>query len=552
MRAFLYYFTHSFVGAIRKLFHNKIIAVILAFILGFALIGGVVGVTIGVVISSVSQEDTASQTETAEEAEAPEEAPEQEMTATEREQLFQVIEGAVSAGLLCILLFLVYIGDKSGVKIFQMADVNFLFSAPMRPQSVLLFRTLMQMGVAFLSSLYLLGQLPNLINNAGLTLPQALCLFLAWIIALFIGKMASVFSYTVTATFPKCRKVVKPLILTVAAVPVLAVIGLVYFGKKGIFDAFVTVFAPAGTRWIPLFGWFRGFIMSLLFSHPLAALGYLAALACFCAVFCWLIWRIKADFYEDALQGANELQERLETRKKGARVRKKERSEKIARNAEMTGEGAQMFFTKTVYNRRRFAKLAFLTPTAVTYMGIAALMGAFLRFALETRMLLPVGIVFCFVVFFRNLANPLADEVNHPFFFLTPESPFKKVWYAAAGGLYETFLDVFPAFVIIQFLMKANYGELLLWLLLWLSLDFYCSLSGLFTELLLPSSVANAIKQMLAMSIRMLAILPGILVLLLGLLIGLNGAILCAVALNLAFAAGLLAIAPRFLHAGKN
>ena len=551
MRAFLYYLTHSFVGAFRKLFHNRIIAVILAFILGFALIGGIVGVTLGVVISSVSQDET-SQTQTVEEADAPDDAPEQGMTAKERDQLFRVIEGAVSVCLLFIVLILVYTGDKSGVKIFLMADVNFLFSAPLRPQSVLLFRTIMQMGVAFLSSLYLLGQLPNWMHNMGLTLVQGLSLFLGWIMALFIGKMASVFSYTVAATYPKCRKVVKPLILTVAALPVLAVVGLVYFGHKGILDAFTMVFAPEGTRWIPLFGWFRGFIMSLLFSNPLSALGYLAALIGFCAVCCWLIWRIKADFYEDALQGAKELQEKLETRKKGVKTRKKERSEKIARNAEMSGEGAQMFFTKTVYNRRRFAKFVFLTPTAVTYMGIAALLSVFLRFAVETKILLPVGIVFCFVVFFRNLGNPLADEVNHPFFFLTPESPFRKVGYAAAGGLYETFLDIFPAFIIVQLLMKGNYGELLLWLLLWLSLDFYCSLSGLFTELLLPSSVPTAIKQMLAMSIRMLAILPGILVLLLGLVIGLNGAILCAAFLNLAFSAGLLAIAPRFLHAGKN
>lgn len=551
MRAFLYYFTHSFVGAIRKLFHNKILAVILAFILGFALIGGIVGVTLGVVISSVSKEET-SQTETVEEADAPQDNADDEMTASEREKLFRVLEGAVSACLLFILLLLIYTGDKSGVKIFQMADVNFLFSSPMRPQSVLLFRTLMQMGVAFLSSLYLLGQLPNLINNMGLSLPQALCLFLAWIMALFIGKMASVFAYTVSATYPKCRKIVKPLVLTIGALPVLAVIGLVYFGKRGIFDAFTMIFAPSGTRWIPLFGWFRGFIMSLLFAHPLSALGYLAALVGFCAVFCWLIWRIKADFYEDALQGANELQAKLEERKKGVKARKKERSGKIARNTEMRGEGAQMFFTKTVYNRRRFAKFTLITPTSVTYAGIAALLGAFLRFAIGTQVLLPVGIVFCFVVFFRNLGNPLADEVNHPFFFLTPESSFKKVWYAAAGGLYESFLDIFPAFFITQILMKDNMPELFEWLALWLSLDFFCSLSGLFTELLLPSSVPNAIKQMLAVSVRMLAILPGVLVLLLGLVIGLPAAIGCAVLLNLAFSAGLLASAPRFLHAGKN
>ncbi len=37
---------------------------------------------------------------------------------------------------LAILLWGMYSGSKNGTDIFQMADVNLLFTAPMKPQSV--------------------------------------------------------------------------------------------------------------------------------------------------------------------------------------------------------------------------------------------------------------------------------------------------------------------------------------------------------------------------------------------------------------------------------
>ena len=549
MRTFLYYFIHSLTGSIKKLFRNKVIAVILAFIVGFAVLGGIVGVTIGTVFSSVTEESGTVYEETADDLES---ESQQDMSQEDIDRMYGMVEAAAGGCLLLVILLFVYTGDKSGVKIFNMADVNFLFSSPMKPQSVLLFRTLMQMGVVLISSLYLLGQIPNLMNNLGMSLPQCLFLFAGWIIALFIGKMTSVFAYTVTATYPRIRKYLKPVVLIIGAAPILLVIALICFGGKDIFDAVIQVFAARGTRWIPLFGWFRGLILSLLFQQYLSAAGFFAALVAFSAGISWLIWHIKADFYEDALQGADELQKRLEKRQKGVKTRKKERSDKIARNTEMKGVGAEMFLSKTVYNRRRFAKFVIGTPTAITYAFISALLCGFLRFAIRTDLLLPVGVVFCIVIFFRNLGNPVADEINHPFFFLVPESPYSKVRYATVGALYECFFDLFPAYIIAQFLMNGDSAELLLWLVLWLSLDLLCTLSGLFIEMLLPTFVVPAIKGMLAVSIRMAVILPGILLLLLSILIGMIWAVICVIALNLTVSALLFAIAPRFLHAGKN
>ena len=51
------------------------------------------------------------------------------------------VEAGVMIVFLAILLWGMYSGSKDGTDIFQMADVNLLFTAPMKPQSVLMFST---------------------------------------------------------------------------------------------------------------------------------------------------------------------------------------------------------------------------------------------------------------------------------------------------------------------------------------------------------------------------------------------------------------------------
>ena len=550
MRILPYYLIHTFINAIKKLFRNKIIAVVLAFIAIMGLIGGLIGLAIGLAIPDAPEEPT-SVYEEMEENEADYNSAD-DLTEEDRAQMHTVLEAAVGGLMLLIVLLHIYTGDKSGVKIFTMADVNFLFAAPLRPQSVLMFKTVLQMGLAVISSIYLLFQIPNLMNGLGLTLVQCLCIFIGWVLMLFIGKLAAVFTYTIAATHQALRRYVRPFAVAVALAPALVVAGLVKFGGKGVLDAIGLVFASRPTRYVPLFGWLRGFVMSLVDGQMLSALLYLAALIALCILLTCLIWRIKADFYEDALQGADELREKTEAAQAGKTVRKKERSAKIARNGDLTGEGARVFFTKTMYNRKRFSFLGIFTPTCATYTLIAAAVGLFLRLVVETKLLLPTGVILCIAIFFRNMGNPLAAETSHPFFFLVPESPFRKIRYALTGGIYETALDLIPGFLLTALLLSSSVAELFLWLGVWLSLDLFCSLVGLFIDLALPSSFVPAIASMIGMSIRMTAILPGIFILIAGAVTNLLPALIGLIALNCVVAAILFAFAPRFLHTGKN
>lgn len=108
---------------------------------------------------------------------------------------------------LAILLWGMYSGSKDGTDIFQMADVNLLFTAPMKPQSVLMFRLSFQMVATVFASIYLVFQIPNLVVNMGLGASAVVAIFAGWILLLVFQRLMIVLTYTVCTTHEKIKTI---------------------------------------------------------------------------------------------------------------------------------------------------------------------------------------------------------------------------------------------------------------------------------------------------------------------------------------------------------
>ena len=164
MRLFGYYAWHSFVNQLRKLFKT--------WVLIFLVICMAVGALIGV--GAAMLDDASGEDEEIVESEIIEEEPgAMEKLGIEPEEFVELIVGGI---ILVVFVFQAISADKNGSKIFLPADVNLLFSSPMKPQSVLLFRLMTQLGTSILASVYLLFQLPNLVLNLGLSIWVALAM----------------------------------------------------------------------------------------------------------------------------------------------------------------------------------------------------------------------------------------------------------------------------------------------------------------------------------------------------------------------------------------
>ena len=507
MRLWGYYALHTFINTIKKIFKSKVMIVILCSFL----IGGVVGGSVGFISSLVEdQAQTESSVSNDDKTNDPAQMEEDFMT-VHADAIRESIPAATMILLLVVVLWGIYGGSKKGSDFFLMADANILFAAPLKAQTVLMFRLSFQMLALLFFTFYLIFQVPSMKLILGLDNFAIVAIFLAWGMLLFMSKLMSVFTYTLTATYEHLKKYVVPFVFAVGLL-VVAATGAVYISTGN--DYMATLRLTYGADWsnyIPVFGWYKAMVMNAINGHVFASLGYMALNLVFLIALVWGIWHIKADFYEDALAGAQKRDDMTKAALEGRNINKDKKQSakrtqklehKVRKSYELKGWGASVFLHKSILNRRRFSKFGFVTNTLLLYLAIGGLGAAFMAYKTDLREISVVGLIMALTLFFRNFGNPIEIESSHNWLFLVPEDPYKKVLYAILAGSVDCVLDLLPGIVVATVILRGNPLMALLWLATLVSMDFMFSCFGLLLQAILPSSAMDVVKSMLQMMLR--------------------------------------------------
>ena len=507
MRLWGYYALHTFINTIKKIFKSKVMIVILCSFL----IGGVVGGSVGFISSLVEdQAQTESSVSKDDKTNDPAQMEEDFMT-VHADAIRESIPAATMILLLVVVLWGIYGGSKKGSDFFLMADANILFAAPLKAQTVLMFRLSFQMLALLFFTFYLIFQVPSMKLILGLDNFAIVAIFLAWGMLLFMSKLMSVFTYTLTATYEHLKKYVVPFVFAVGLL-VVAATGAVYISTGN--DYMATLRLTYGADWsnyIPVFGWYKAMVMNAINGHVFASLGYMALNFVFLIALVWGIWHIKADFYEDALAGAQKRDDMTKAALEGRNINKDKKQSakraqklehKVRKSYELKGWGASVFLHKSILNRRRFSKFGFVTNTLLLYLAIGGLGAAFMAYKTDLREISVIGLIMALTLFFRNFGNPIEIESSHNWLFLVPEDPYKKVLYAILAGSVDCVLDLLPGIVVATVILRSNPLMALLWLATLVSMDFMFSCFGLLLQAILPSSAMDVVKSMLQMMLR--------------------------------------------------
>ncbi len=540
MRLTLFYLTRTIKNQIRKIFRTWVAV----FLIVCLLIGVIFGIG-AAALASLFEEDT--------EGEAVEEIlpPEAELSDEEKVAIVELIAGGI---VLAVLAYSAFFADKSGSSIFLMADVNLLFQAPLRPQSVLLFRLIMQAGTSFIATIYLLFQLPNMILNLGLSVGTAFAMVGAWFLLMLYGKLLSVLLYTICSTNGRLKARLRPaLYLLVGALTIGFILYAQGFGGNWLAAAFGFFNAPV-TRFIPIWGWLKALVVFSLEGRTAALIATLAALLLLAVALVLVIRRIKADFYEEAMARSEETAalRAAQQQSKSLRQRKKERTDRIKRGGLSKGYGATVYFHKAFYNRLRFSFLGLFTKTAVAYLALAIGACALLIFVAKSAFFPAVALVLAGVAFFRALGNPIARDAEQESFFLVPDTAHRKIFYSFLAGLADSALDLAPAFLVSALLLRAKPAAVLLWYLLTVSVGAFCSAVGLFIDLSLSTGLSQIVKSLVQVMFVYFGLLPTAVLIILG--FAFDALLLfaaLAVLLNVGISALSLAISPLFMIRGK-
>lgn len=507
MRLWGYYALHTFINTIKKIFKSKVMIVILCSFL----IGGVVGGSVGFISSIVEdQAQTESSVSKDDKTNDPAQMEEDFMT-VHADAIRESIPAATMILLLVVVLWGIYGGSKKGSDFFLMADANILFAAPLKAQTVLMFRLSFQMLALLFFTFYLIFQVPSMKLILGLDNFAIVAIFLAWGMLLFMSKLMSVFTYTLTATYEHLKKYVVPFVFAVGLL-VVAATGAVYISTGN--DYMATLRLTYGADWsnyIPVFGWYKAMVMNAINGHVFASLGYMALNLVFLIALVWGIWHIKADFYEDALAGAQKRDDMTKAALEGRNINKDKKQSakrtqklehKVRKSYELKGWGASVFLHKSILNRRRFSKFGFVTNTLLLYLAIGGLGAAFMAYKTDLREISVIGLIMALTLFFRNFGNPIEIESSHNWLFLVPEDPYKKVLYAILAGSVDCVLDLLPGIVVATVILRGNPLMALLWLATLVSMDFMFSCFGLLLQAILPSGAMDVVKSMLQMMLR--------------------------------------------------
>lgn len=521
IRAAGYYLVHTFLGGIKKLFRTWV-ASFLLIILGSTLVSALLGITMEALNDREPELDAPGSTEVVEttpsipgaEA-APGQEDEEDFEEIEEDfedyiaehprQVGRITAGIVLIGSLLAFGLVLIFADRGTTGLFTMPDVHFLFASPWKPQTVLLFRKLLTLERLLIPFLWI-GIYGLMLGVGRLFFGIAAGFLLISLCAELLGAIVYLIANSRPGRTVLFRAAGFLLLLAGIAIPVL-------FYMKSPGDPFALLERIGGwtpLRWIPLAGSVAGAVGRLMAGEYLLCLPGLVGTLLLAALLVFWISKIRCDYYEHGSALAAKMQEvlDLQAQKKQSARRTKDRSDRVRRDVIRHGRGASAFFFRPLDAGRRSALLGIVPPACMVWLVLSLIVAFFTRVAAESHSLVALIALHAMGQYLLSFGNPLGRELGMNFFWLAPEPPGKKLFFALSGELCRQLANLLPGYLIAGLLIGGSPAELLCGGLLIASMTAFCAVFSLLIDLIVPGSLPDAVRLMIQMYIRLQLYLP--------------------------------------------
>ncbi|MBN7812286.1 putative ABC exporter domain-containing protein [Algoriphagus sp. H41] len=378
----------------------------------------------------------------------------------------QNVVGGITILALGFLVFQLYRATKTNVSFFKMADVNLLFTAPVKPQNLLLYymarSILPALGGSILFVLYGAGQVAsqldlNLANSVFIVLGFALFFFMVFPIRFLIYTL-----HTKYGVMDYIRGGIVGLGIGLA----LMILVPGFLAEKFWQGMFAWVASP----WFdlfPLVGWSRGIMGYATHGNLVLALAYVAlyGLAYFTVV--KLVIQFSGYYYEDVLEATKSNEDKLEK----ARGKKEIGEDAYSLNAKKQlalpdfGVGAKALYWRNYVHssRQDFHPLFGIYTMGMALIGIV--LAGLSNFDWFSHKVFYFYLLFMlFFYFMAGISRANIGDLKKPFFILIPASWGAKFWNMIKLDIVQTL--VFSGILILPsvFLAQLSLGLIPLFL----------------------------------------------------------------------------------------
>ncbi|NLO98835.1 MAG: ABC transporter permease [Clostridiaceae bacterium] len=356
-----------------------------------------------------------------------------------------------------VFIFMYYttfkLGIDKGSTYFRMADVNIAFTAPIKPNHILLYGFIKQLGGTLLFLFIALCQIPNLKNNFDMKPYGALMILLATIVYALAYPLISMLLYS-WATKKSGRKKLLKRVIDVFAVVIVVFVLLSLAQTRNIVDTLGAVFDNPIAKYFPIIGWTSSIAIASINGFTTefwVGLFFMFALILGAAV---TLYRMNLDYYEDVLEGTEYLEAAVKAKREGNNITFGIKARENVKQ-KMSGTGASAIFHKHLLELRKTAYVLFFDRSSVSVI-IAAIV--FRLVMPDESQILSLSMILLFALYMLLLLQAqgrLGSELEKHYIFLIPASSQEKLFFATLGEHIKNLFDGTVLFILSGILFKA-------------------------------------------------------------------------------------------------
>lgn len=402
-----------------------------------------------------------------------------------------------------MLILIVNSGFSTGMSVFKMPDVNFLFAGPFRPLRVLFFGMLQQLGTAILTGLFIIFQYGWMHGSYGVSVPGMIAILLGYSFVLFTGQLTAMTIYCLTSGSDKKRRTARGVFIGVCVIWA-AYIFCACLGEGEFLSKLCAAASSSYAMYFPVAGWLCWAVAGVIEGELTGLIG-LALWAVFCLALWLAMAKADQDYYEDVLQSTETAFNAQAAAKEGRVTETGPKNLKLGRTGLGGGEGARVFWYKHRVENRR-SRMFILGGAELVFILASLGFGFFMR----DEGVVPALAFSVYMQMFSSSMRRLPREMMKPYIYLVPEPPFKKLLWCLRESVDSFVLMALLIFVPLGLLMKLDAASIAALCLVHLSYSYLLLAGNLVCERVFGRVNTKALILVFYFLVEILVCAPGI------------------------------------------
>ncbi|MCL2528310.1 MAG: putative ABC exporter domain-containing protein [Defluviitaleaceae bacterium] len=344
-----------------------------------------------------------------------------------------------------------------GASLFEMPDANFLFVAPLRPRTILLYGLVKTVKAILFGSWFMVFQIQWMRASFGVGLGGVLLATLGYVLLTIICQVLNLCIYAFTNGSPQ-RKLIAKLVIAAMFIPAAFVFLMGFASGDGPMYGLQGLIASPVLDSTPIIGWAAAGISALLLGEMLTGVFFIGLLLVAGIAFFGAVYFGNPDYYEDVLGATETAFEATRAASEDAasamsNLSGSNKTIKIKGTGINKGAGASTFFYKHVRESFRANRLG-LWGTFSLLMVAGAIIWSFwarpgsgyaYAFNPETHLLSMLITLMSLKMFTIATGRGLLETYNH-YIYLVPNPPFKKWVWANMETMFKVAVESFVIF----------------------------------------------------------------------------------------------------------